>query len=246
MMPILGFVLLVLAGAMAIVLLRKWQLWNALRRVRSTTPERLVAAARTGRLDGRVVAVSGVAGAGPDGRLRSAVNDESCVWHRHIVDHRQIRLVDSERGQSRRTSRSKRVADQASRDAFTLRGTSVKVSVHPHAMIVDRPEERATRVLPGLATEPFPDPDALLSSTQQMYWHREWIIRSGVPLFVLGQVEADEAGVSLRRPAQGPHVISTRTAATVRLRTAVAVLAALLIVPTAAVAGAVLLIVHFV
>jgi hypothetical protein len=52
--------------------------------------------------------------------------------------------------------------------------------------------------------------------------------------------------VSLRRPAQGPHVISTRSAITVRRRAALAVLASLVIAPIAALFGAAVLIVHFV
>ena len=245
MVVVLGVALLVLAGAAAVIVLRMWDLWNALRKVRPTTPERLLAAARAGRLDGRVVAVSGMASPGPDGSLRSAVNDESCVWHRHTVHHRQIRYHTTDRGRSQRSSRRRRVADQRSREPFALRGTSVGVAVHPDTMRVDRPETRAVRVLPGLATKPFPDPDAMLGSTQQMYWHREWIIRPGVPLFVLGEVEVRGSGVVLRRPAHGPNVISTRAAATVRRRTALAVLAGLVITPVAAIAGAAVLIVHF-
>ncbi len=245
-MEVVGVALLVLAFTAGGIALRQWHLWNALRKVRPTTPERLVAAARTGRLDGRVVAVSGVAGPGLGGVLRSAVNDESCVWHRYTVHHRQIRYRMSDRGQSQRSSRPRRVADELSRQPFTLRGTSASVEVHPETMRVDRPEERTIRVLPGLVTKPFPEPDVMLGSTQQMYRHREWIIRPGVPLFVLGEVVARGAGVALRRPARGPHVISTRTAGTVRLRTALAVLAGLFIGPFAAIAGAILLIVHFV
>ena len=113
-------------------------------------------------------------------------------------------------------------------------------------MRVDRPEARAIRVLPGLVTKPFPDPDVMLGSTQQMYWHREWIIRPGAPLFVLGEVEARGSRIALRRPAQGPHVISTRKPTAVRRRTALTVLASLLVAPTAAIAGSVVLIVHFV
>jgi hypothetical protein len=246
MMVALGVALLVLAGVTAVIVLRLWDLWTALRRVRPTTPERLVAAVRAGRLDGRVVAVSGVASAGPDGILRSAVNDESCVWHRHTIRHRQIRYQTTDRGQSQRSSRARRVADQSSGEPFTLKGTTVGVDVYPGALRIDRPEARPTRVLPGLVSKPFPDPDTMLATTQQMYWHREWIIRSGVPLFVLGEVEVQGGGVALRRPAQGPHVISTRTAATLRRRTALAVLASLIITPVAAIAGAVVLIVHFV
>jgi E3 Ubiquitin ligase len=246
MIAVVGVALLVLAGATAAFGLRSSRLWNALRQVRPTTPERLVAAARNGRLDGRVVAVSGVAGAGPGGFLRSAVNDESCVWHRHTVHHRQIHYRTTNRGQSQRSSRRRRVADQSSREPFTLSGTSVKVEVHPDAMRVDRPEVRATRVLPGLVSQPFPDPDAMLGPTQQMYWHREWIIRPGVRVFVLGEVEARAMGVTLRRPKEGPHVISTRSATTLRRRAALAVLASLVITPITAIAGCVVLIVHFV
>ena len=127
-----------------------------------------------------------LASAGPDGILRSAVNDESCVWHRHTIHHRQIRYRTTDRGQSQRSSRARRVADQSSPEPFTCEAPRSSVDVYPDAMRVDRPEARPTRVLPGLVSKPFPDPDTMLATTQQMYWHREWIIRPGVPLFVLG------------------------------------------------------------
>jgi hypothetical protein len=85
----------------------------------------------------------------------------------------------------------------------------------------------------------------MLGPTRQLYWHREWIIPPGAHLFVLGEVEARGPRVSLRRPAHGPHIISTLSPAKLRRRTALAALAGVTLAPAAAVVGATLLIVHF-
>ena len=45
-----GVGLLIVAAVSAVIGVRDWPLWNALRRVRPTTPERLAKAARDGRI----------------------------------------------------------------------------------------------------------------------------------------------------------------------------------------------------
>jgi hypothetical protein len=254
---VLGVLLVAVAVTGALSALRTWPLWTVLRRVRPTTPERLAAAARDGHLDGRVVAVAGTASAAASGALRSAVNDEPCVWHRHVVHRRQVRYRTTRRGTVQRYSLRRRVADVASTQPFLLRGVAIQpsqsgapspgvVEVAPAGMRMHRPVAQGLRILPGLASEPFPPADKIIGRVGQLFWHREWVLRPGTRIFVLGQVRSDGRRLSLQRPGQGPHVVSTRTAVWLRRSTGVAVFGGLLLATLGGLAGAALLIVHFV
>jgi hypothetical protein len=265
---VLGAGLLIVAVVGAVVGARKWPLWNALRRVSPTTPERLAQAARDGHLDGRVVAVSGLDGAGASGPLRSAVNDEPCVWHRHVVHTRQISYRTSKGATSRRYSRRRKVADVATRDGFLLRGLLVQpttaarervgagagrvpsgetapgVEIRPEGLRIHRPIGRHIKILPGLASEPFPPAEALMGRVAQLFWHREWLLRAGAPLFVLAEVHTSGPRLVLRRPARGPHVISTHGARSLRLRAFCSVVVGFGLAAFGGIAGACLLLVY--
>jgi hypothetical protein len=249
MAVVLGVVLLVAALLGAVVALRAWPLWRVLRSVRPATPERLATAAREGRLDGRVVAISGVGAPGADGVLVSAVGGDACIWHRHTVHRRQIRYRTTGTRTSQRSSLPRLVADVASSEPFALRtalGRGPSIGIDPDGMQVHAPIARPVRVLPGLASEPFPDADVMMTPLQHRFTHREWILRPGAELFVLGQVQVAGARVQLRRPSRGPNIISTRSATQLRRRSALTALAGAILAVTAAVSGAVLLTVHFV
>jgi hypothetical protein len=242
MAVVLGAVLGAVAVVAGVAGLRAWPLWRVLRQVRPATPERLVAAAQDGRYDGRVVAVAGVVGPGPDGLLASVVNELPCVWHRHIVHRRRIRYRSTERGVSQRASIARRVADASSRQPFRLGS----VDVIPAGMRVHRPVACALRVLPALASEPFPDSDRLMGRPPYLYRHREWVLRPGVDLFVLGQVLSSGTRITLRRPDRGPHIISTRPIDRLRVDSAVASIGGLALTAVAGVSAAVVMIGHFV
>jgi hypothetical protein len=109
-------------------------------------------------------------------------------------------------------------------------------------MRVNRPVAGGLRVLPGLASGPVPETDAIA----QLYWHREWVLRAGVPLLVLGEVHSAGERPVLRRPGRGPHVISTRTHAALCLRLAVSAAGAVALAAASGVAGAVVLLLHYV
>ncbi|MBX6748890.1 MAG: hypothetical protein IRY85_04335 [Micromonosporaceae bacterium] len=229
------------AVAMAVVGLRAWPLWRALRRVRPATPERLIAAARDGRFDGRIVALAGVASAGPGGPLVSAINQVTCVWHRHTVHRRRIYYrATVGGGVSQRGSIPRRVAHAASTEPFRLGD----VEVRPLGMRVHRPLACAPRILPALATEPFPEAEALMGRPPYLYRHREWVLRPGTPLFVLGQVHSVGSRVTLRRPNRGPHIISTWTVRRLRAWSAIVALGGLALAAGAGVAAIVILVVH--
>jgi hypothetical protein len=206
---IAGVVLLLVAAGSVVAGLRLRLWWRVLRRAEVLTPEELVAAAGSGRLERRIRAVVGVADS-DDGRV-STVNSEACVWHRHTVVHRQVRYRTNSNGRTRRSTRTKRVADVRSGEPFALAGATDRIEVLPEAMRVHRPQRRATRVLPGIVSQPFPEAaDLMNSSIQNFYRHREWIIQAGTPLFVLGEVAGRGSRVAVRRPARGLHLIATR------------------------------------
>ena len=225
----LGFGVVVgLAGA------RDWRLWRVSRRIRPMTPDQLLVAIG-GRRGRRLVAVTGTAQPGSSGMLTSAVNAQPCVWHRHTVHRRRMRRDAS--GRMRQSLRRRLVADQASSEPLALAGPVEHVPLQPGGLHIDRPDRAPTRTLPGLATRPFPD--ELMG--QDLYVHREWIIHSGTPLYVLAEAATGPGGVVLRRPGRGPHVVSTRSTRGVRRRAfmtavlgfglaAVAVVAAALVV----------------
>jgi hypothetical protein len=203
----LGLLLLAGAGLAAWYAVRSWQLWRVLVRTEVTTPDRLLDTVRAGP---QIRLVTGTAGPGRQGSLVSTVNAEPCVWHRHTVKHHQVRYRTDAKGRSRRSSSRRRVGDVRSREPFRVG----HLEVQPDQMVVDRPERRRSRILPGIASQPLPDAAALTSggSIQNTYHHREWIIRAGTPLHILGEVTDRGATVVMRRPSRGPHFISTRTA----------------------------------
>jgi hypothetical protein len=229
----------VVAVAMAVVGLRAWPLWRALRRVRPATPERLVAAARTGRFDGRIVALAGVASPAPDGALVSTINHVTCVWHRHTVHRRRIYYRATAGGVSQRGSIPRRIAQGVSTEPFRVGD----VEVRPAGMRVHRPLACSPRILPALATEPFPEAEALMDRPPYLYRHREWVLRPGVRLFVLGQVRSRGSRVTIRRPDRGPHIISTWSLRRLRAWTSLVALGGLVVAVGAGVAAIVLLIV---
>jgi len=225
---VVGVGLLGVVGIFVMAGLRDWRLWTVSGRLLPVTPDQLLAAGGRRRM---LVAVTGKAEAGPGGPLTSAVNALPCVWHRHTVRHRAtVQLAD---GRSRQSLRSRLVADETSRDTLLLSGPTARIPLQPQGFRIDRPSVAGARQLPGMASRPFPDAVALMSPDR--YDHREWVIHTGTPLYVLAEVVALPDGITLRRPGRGPYVVSTRTLGGLRRRalmstvTAFAVAAAALV-----------------
>jgi hypothetical protein len=208
---VLGLALLGLAGIFVMAGRRDWRLWTVLRRTVPATPDQLVEAARAGRLRRELVAVTGIARAGRAGPLVSTVNGQDCVWHRHTVHHRRVRRRAD--GRTRQSLRRRQVADVSSSESVILVGATVGVELQPRDIPIDRPARAGVRYLPARVTADFPA--AGLMGTD-LYVHREWIIQSGTPLYVLGEATASKGRIVLRRPAKGPAVVSTRGIAGLR------------------------------
>lgn len=227
-LSLLGFV-----GIIAMAGVRDWRLWRVSRRVTPITPDQLVEAAGSRRRMRELVAVVGVAAAGRGGPLESTVNAQPCVWHRHTVHHRRVRHGSD--GRSRRSLRRRRVVDETTHEPFALAGTTSRIQLQPEGFHMDRPARTPTRVLPGLVSQPFPDADGLMG--RDVYVHREWIIPSGTTLYVLAEAAAAPSGIVLRRPAKGPHLVSTRGVSGARRHALTSTIAAFVLAAVALVAA---------
>ncbi len=238
----IGGGLLLLALAALTVALRFGRRWRALRRVEVTTPERLVAAARAGRLGRRICAVAGTAGPGSQGELVSTVNHEPCVWHRHTIRHRQVRYRTDASGRTRRSSSRRRAGDVRSLEPFRLDGEQAHIEVQPAGMPVIRPQRRPTRILPGIASQPFPEAALMAGGVQNFYRHREWIIQTGTRLLVLGEVGRSGNAVVIRRATSGANLVSTLDSGRLLSQARLASVAALAAATVAATLGVVLIV----
>jgi hypothetical protein len=235
---VLGLALLALAGIFVMAGLRDWRLWTVLRRTAPATPDQLVEAARAGRLRRELVAVTGIARAGRAGPLVSTVNGQDCVWHRHTVHHRRVRRRSD--GRTRQSLRRRQVADVSSSESVILVGTTVGVELQPRDIQIDRPARAGVRYLPARVTADFPEAAGLMGT--DLYVHREWIIQSGTPLYVLGEATASNGRIVLRRPAKGPSVVSTRGIAGLRRHRFTSAVAGFAIATVVAAAGLVVLV----
>jgi hypothetical protein len=225
---VVGVGLLGVAGVFVMAGLRDWRLWTVSGRLPPVTPDELVSGGARRRM---LVAVTGKAEAGPAGPLMSAVNALPCVWHRHIVRHRAtVRMGD---GRQRQSLRSRLVADETSRDTLLLSGPTARIPLQPQGFQVDRPAPAGARQLPGMVSRPFPDAAALMSPDR--YDHREWVIHTGTPLYVLAEVASDQGAIVLRRPSRGPYLLSTRSLGGVRRRALMSAVTAFAVATVAAV-----------
>jgi hypothetical protein len=216
-MLVIGSVLLLASVPVAVVGTYIGRFWRVMRQVEIVSPDELTKATGAERERGqpttRLCAVTGTASASADGALTSTVNRERCVWYRYAVVHREVRHRRDSKGRLRRSSRRRRAGGHTSEDPFFLVGRVGRVEIRPRKMRIHRPERGRTRVLPGKVGEPFPDADAIMGSggVQNTYHHREWILREGAQLYVLGEVTRAGDMVILGKPAKGPHILSTRT-----------------------------------
>jgi hypothetical protein len=217
MLVIVGCALLLVAAPVAMVAAYWGRLWRAMRQLGIMTPDALVEAADATRARGQpmkqLCAVVGTAKASAKGALTSVVNRELCVWYRYDVVHRQVRQRRDSAGRLRRSSRRKRLGATVSHDPFLLVGRVGRVEVRPDNMRVHRAERGRTRILPGMAEKPFPDADLQMGdgAVQNSFHHKEWIVREGAQLYVLGEATRMRDAVVLSKPAKGPHLVSTLT-----------------------------------
>ena len=143
-----------------------------------------------------VVELSGEAHPGPAGRLTSPETGTPCVWHRHTVTRRYTQVTKDAEGKKSSSTAEETVTSETSSSPFVLRDATGEVLVEALAD-VDGGQFREGRRGGARDTIGFE--------------HEEWVLEPGTRLFVTGEV-SDAGGVlTIRKPAKGDLVVTTRS-----------------------------------
>ncbi|MBU2072938.1 MAG: E3 ubiquitin ligase family protein [Actinobacteria bacterium] len=164
-----------------------------------------VAAAATGAAGAgsyrEVVELSGEAHPGPGGRLTSPETGTPCVWHRHTVTRRYKKVTKDAEGKKSTSTAEETVTSETSSTPFVLRDGTGEVLVEASGGVdgarKSLSEFREGRRGGGRDTIGFE--------------HEEWVLEPGTRLFVAGEVSDDGGVLTLRKPAKGDLVVTTRS-----------------------------------
>ncbi|MEQ3554168.1 E3 ubiquitin ligase family protein [Pseudonocardia nematodicida] len=180
-----------------------------------SVPELLEQAGIAAELNGgpgrfrKVCEVVGETAPAPVGVLRSELTGTECVWHSHRVERRyESRDRDSE-GRTRTTTRTETVSERTSPHGWPLLRDGHTIGIDHGGRRPDPVEQVLDRFEPSDEQRGFFDRgDRTLG-----YRHQEWVLRTGVPMYVLGEVDDRDGPLIIRPPADTtqPFVLSTRT-----------------------------------
>lgn len=152
----------------------------------------------------------------PEGPLVSELSKTECVWFRYEV-HRRYERVHYRDGRRNVRKGSEKVAGNTSWEGYALRDShGALIGVDPTGAEPDQPEQVVSRFEPYRRQGPtvfgFTLPDMFDSSGTVGFEYKEWVIRPGRQLYVLGEVHDRIGPLVIGKPEQGGHfIISTRT-----------------------------------
>ena len=215
---IIGGVLLVAAVIAVAFAVHTKRRWHAMVGTETSTVAQLAGDLATvhqlgGATFNRVCEVSGPVEAGPDGELRSELAKLPCVWYRYEVRRRYWHTSTDSEGRTTRSQRTESVAELASAQPFRLADGTGSVLVRPDGLAIDRAERVVDRFEPDQTTESVSFLGIQLNTRSDTigYEHEEWIVRPGTRLYVLGEATGHGGDLTIGKPAQGVHIISTRS-----------------------------------
>ncbi|ASR34156.1 helicase [Prauserella marina] len=168
----------------------------------------------------KVAEVVGTAHPRPQGALKAELSKTECVWYRFEVE-RQYETVEYRDGKRRRTRRTEKVAGHTSQHGYAVIDDQRRtIGVDPNGTSPDRPEQTMDRFEPHrggsgsmeLFGISLPSVFGGGNSTTIGYRYKEWVIRPGRRLYVLGEVHDRIGPLVIGKPQEGGHfLISTRT-----------------------------------
>ena len=148
-----------------------------------------------------VVELSGEAHPGPAGRLTSPETGTPCVWHRHTVTRRYTQVTKDAEGKKSSSTAEETVTSETSSSPFVLRDATGEVLVEA-AGGVDGARKSLSEFREGRRGG---------ARDTIGFEHEEWVLEPGTRLFVTGEV-SDAGGVlTIRKPAKGDLVVTTRS-----------------------------------
>jgi hypothetical protein len=165
----------------------------------------------------RISEVTGTAAPGPLGELKSELAEVPCIWYRYEIRRRYWdSSTDSDGNRSR--ERTETVAKLASTQPFRVADATGSVLVRPDGLAIDHAQRVLDQFDPdqGTGSISFLGISIGMGSDTIGYEREEWIVRSGTPIYVLGEARDQGGEVVIGKPASGVHVISTRSEAELR------------------------------
>ncbi|SFQ24744.1 E3 Ubiquitin ligase [Amycolatopsis arida] len=164
----------------------------------------------------KVAEVVGAAHPGPDGPLVAELSGAECVWYRYRVD-RKYEKIEYRDGRRIRRTATEKVAEYTSWQGYAVIDDQGRtIGVDPGGNEPDRPEQTVDRFEPasgrrsvelfGIRLPGVSGGDSTIG-----YHYKEWLIRSGRRLYVLGEVHDRIGPLVIGKPERGGHfIISTR------------------------------------
>lgn len=163
--------------------------------------------------------VVGAAHPSPQGPLTAELSKTECVWYRYRID-RQYEVIEYRDGKRYRRKRTERVAEHTSSQGYAVIDEAGRtIGVDPNGTNPDGVEQTVSRFEPhrgnsgGVELFGFKLPAMLGRGDSTIgYDYKEWVIRPGQRLYILGEVHDRIGPLVIGKPAQGGHfIISTRT-----------------------------------
>lgn len=159
--------------------------------------------------------VVGAAHPRPEGLLTSELSRTPCVWYRYQVE-RQYEHVDYRNGRRYESKRTEKVADHTSGEGYALIDEQGRtIGVAPNGTKPEGVEQTVHRFEPyrggdqgfelfGLKIPGFlvPNRDSTIG-----YEYKEWVIRPGTRLYILGEVHDIIGPLVIANPQEKGHFI---------------------------------------
>lgn len=162
--------------------------------------------------------VVGAAHPGPNGPLSAELSKTECVWYRYRIE-RHYETVVYRDGRRHRRRHTERVADHTSGQGYAVIDEAGRtIGVDPDGTKPDSVEQTVDRFEPyhgghSMSLFGIQLPVALGRGSQTIgYAYKEWLIRPGQRLYVLGEVHDRHGPLVIGEPMESGHfIISTRT-----------------------------------
>ncbi|GAA1244638.1 hypothetical protein GCM10009676_33110 [Prauserella halophila] len=162
--------------------------------------------------------VVGAAHPRPEGVLTSELGKHECVWYRYTVE-REYEHVEYRDGDRRTSRRTEKMTDHASNAGFAVIDEAGRtIGVDPSGERLDSPEQVVDRFEPaesgrdsvelfGIKLPSFGGGNRTIG-----YKYKEWIVRPGQRLYILGEVHDRIGPLVIGRPSEdGYFIVSTRS-----------------------------------
>lgn len=152
----------------------------------------------------------------PEGVLVSELTKTECVWYRYRVEREFREQRYDSRGNLRRERKKEKIADFTSHDGYALRdGNGELIGIDPNGVAPDHPEQTVDRFEPHERQGPqlfgVQLPSFFDASDTIGYHYKEWVIRPGRQLYVLGEAHDKIGPLVVAKPSNGSFIISTRS-----------------------------------